>query len=488
MRIAKLILWAVLVAVLTGLPTQVLGQLIRKPVWAGQFYPADKNALEAQIRALAQKAGPGAAPADRPLKALVLPHAGYVYSGPTAAQGAAVLAGRRFAKVVLLGPDHRVGFADAAVTGAMAWETPLGLVPIHGDAKKLVDSDRRFNVVAASEAAEHSLEVIVPFLQYHLGRFALVPITLGPTDPAAMAATVAGLLASDSLLVVSSDLSHYLPDDQARQRDQQTLKAVLALDPALLVKNDNRACGAVPLMILIELARRQGWRPQLLHYATSADSAGGRDKVVGYAAIAFWEEVTMSKDSQTPTLTTDQGQALVKLARRTLAEALGRTPPADALLDKALQDKGLDQKRGTFVTLTKKGDLRGCIGSLSADEALVAGVRHNAKNAAFHDPRFAPLGAAELDEVAIEVSILTDPQPLDYKDAADLVAKLRPKIDGVILRKAGAGATFLPQVWDQLPRTEDFLGHLCRKAGLAPDAWRKGDLTVLTYQVQYFHE
>lgn len=196
----------------------------------------------------------------------------------------------------------------------------------------------------------------------------------------------------------------------------------------------------------------------------------------------------MNDHSNAVTLSTDQGRALVRLARRTLAESFDRKLPADPDMENALQDPQIQQKRATFVTLTLNGNLRGCIGSLSADEALIAGVVRNVKNAAFHDFRFSPLSPDELDRVSIEVSILTDPQPLEYKDAAELVTRLRPNVDGVILRKGGAGATFLPQVWEQLPNASDFLSHLCQKAGLSPDAWRKGNLTVQTYQVQYFHE
>jgi AmmeMemoRadiSam system protein A len=138
--------------------------------------------------------------------------------------------------------------------------------------------------------------------------------------------------------------------------------------------------------------------------------------------------------------------------------------------------------------LHQHGELRGCIGSLVAEEPLVEDVRRNAKNAAFRDPRFSPLNSGELDEVDIEVSVLTDPVPLDYKDGADLAARLRPNIDGVIISQGRARATFLPQVWEQLPEPADFLAHLCRKAGLPMDAWQDGSLAVSTYQVQCFSE
>ncbi len=191
-----------------------------------------------------------------------------------------------------------------------------------------------------------------------------------------------------------------------------------------------------------------------------------------------------------PGLTPTQGRSLVALARHTLMAKFNRKISSDAKGDlaAALESDAFQVQCGTFVTLKIGGQLRGCIGSLVGHEPLVEGVRTNAMNAAFNDPRFSPLTNRELDRVAIEVSVLTKPQPLTYKDADDLVSKLRPRVDGVTIHKGSSGATFLPQVWEQLPQAEDFLGHLCSKAGLPADAWREGDLEVETYQVQYFEE
>ncbi|GAB6905672.1 TIGR00296 family protein [Desulfosarcina cetonica] len=189
-------------------------------------------------------------------------------------------------------------------------------------------------------------------------------------------------------------------------------------------------------------------------------------------------------------LNSRQGLALVSLARQTLLRHFEEPiDPADAAsLASQLDDEALKARSGTFVTLTLDDQLRGCIGSLSAKQTIAAGVRDNALNAAFHDPRFAPLSKTEMNRVHIEVSVLTDPLPLEYQGGDDLLAKLRPGIDGVIIRKGYASATFLPQVWDQLPQADQFLSHLCLKAGLSVDEWRKGTLTVEIYQVQYFEE
>jgi len=185
-----------------------------------------------------------------------------------------------------------------------------------------------------------------------------------------------------------------------------------------------------------------------------------------------------------------QGQLLVKLARYTLMKRLGQQIPQTKFdsLNSALTDSCFQRTCGVFVTLTVNRQLRGCIGNLTSNEPLVSRVRRNAINAAFHDPRFASLSAPELDQIEIEISILSEPQPLIYRDGDDLLNKLRPNIDGVIIRKETASATFLPQVWEQLPRPHDFLAHLCTKAGLASDSWKKSQLEISSYQVQYFEE
>ena len=183
-----------------------------------------------------------------------------------------------------------------------------------------------------------------------------------------------------------------------------------------------------------------------------------------------------------------QGKLMLKLAREAIADQLGRELSGSAVDQDQLKNDIFKAQRATFVTLSLEGQLRGCIGSLSAAEPVAINVKKNAVNAAFHDPRFSPLSAEEFDRVSIDVSILSEPVPLVYSDADDLLAKLRPAVDGVIIRKGAASATFLPQVWEQLPAPQDFLGHLCLKAGLSSKDWRGGDLEVLTYRVQHFEE
>ncbi|RJR41799.1 MAG: AmmeMemoRadiSam system protein A [Desulfobacteraceae bacterium] len=185
-------------------------------------------------------------------------------------------------------------------------------------------------------------------------------------------------------------------------------------------------------------------------------------------------------------LTEEEGKHLLSVARKTIEERLfnqEKGPSSDQS-----DSPRYKEKRGTFVTLTIEGGLRGCIGHIIPQETLIEGVRINAVNAAFKDPRFRPLTPKEWRNVKIEVSILTDPAPLPYSDAKDLLSELRPGKDGVILKKGFNQATFLPQVWEQLPKSEDFLTQLCYKAGLNGDAWKREKLEILIYQVQAFHE
>ncbi len=185
-------------------------------------------------------------------------------------------------------------------------------------------------------------------------------------------------------------------------------------------------------------------------------------------------------------LSAEEGRLLLGIARLAIDAEIGGRPPAEA------RDEDLPavcrERRGVFVTLTVAGGLRGCIGHIVAQGPLVEGVRANALHAAFRDPRFLPLSRAEWGKVEIEVSILSEPQPLKYSGSRDLLEKLQPGKDGVIVKKEFRQATFLPQVWEQLPDKKDFLTQLCLKAGLEADAWQKGGLEVSTYQVQAFEE
>ena len=472
----------------------VLAEVIRKPVIAGLWYPSTPSVLEEMIDRLtlqAQKT-PVQIPRDKTLKALVLPHAGYIYSGLTAAHASLVLTRNKYSTVVLLGPDHRVGLKNGAISAVDAYQTPLGLIRLHNMAAKLRIKSELFQTSAASDRSEHSLEAVLPFLQFYLKEFELIPIVLGPGDTHRLAAAIDPLVNESSLLVVSSDLSHFLNYRDAVVRDKETIDMILKHKSEELIERENSACGKIPLLILLKLASRYGWEPVLLHYSNSGDTAGDIDRVVGYAAIAFFGRSTRSNASAPDIYQINemQGQDLIKLARLAIMNRLGMkvTDSDAAALVNVLTDPCFQAQWGTFVTLKKNGHLRGCIGNLSPKASVMEDVKSNAIKAAFQDPRFKPLTSEELAGVNISVSILTPPQPLEYLDAQDLISKLRTDIDGVIIQRGNAGATFLPQIWQQLPQPDKFLTRLCQKAGLPADTWQHSKLKVWTYQVQNFEE
>jgi AmmeMemoRadiSam system protein A len=329
--------------------------------------------------------------------------------------------------------------------------------------------------------------VHLPFLQAVLGSgFTLVPLAVGNAGPDEVAEVLERVWGGDeTLIVISSDLSHFLPYAQAQARDRATVQRILHFASDI---NGEEACGAAPLNGALQSAKRHGLVPRQLGLCNSGDSAGDRDRVVGYGAIAFdppQREHGRLADEEDATDTDDAtlGRALVGRARHTIAEALGLpVPHARSLPD----HPALGQPGATFVTLhDAEGGLRGCIGRLEACRALGDDVRANAHAAAFGDPRFAPLRAHEWHGIQVEVSLLDAPEPLVVRNEAEALAALRPGVDGVIFEWREARATFLPQVWAQLPDPARFVAALKRKAGLAADFWA-ADVRLSRYRVRSF--
>jgi hypothetical protein len=442
--------------------------LVRSAAVAGHFYPADPHVLNRDLR-LFLDAATSQEGSSTP-KAIIVPHAGYIYSGPIAASAYACLRKARhdITRVVLFGPSHRIAFPGLAVPTSDQFETPLGQVPLDRPA---LDSLLQIRGVIALDSAhdqEHSLEVHLPFLQTVLDRFTLVPVVVGNTQPDLVADALEAVWGgSETLVVISSDLSHYLGYTAAQQLDQQTSQAIERLDPTAI--GYDQACGRLPIAGLLIQAKRHGLTAQRIDLRNSGDTAGPRDKVVGYGA---WRLNSPAGTQPSPHDSDEarlrqNGPLLLALARKTIAARLqGRreSPPCD--LTPLLQAPG-----ACFVSLKKHGNLRGCIGSLAAWRPLGEDIADNAEKAAFHDPRFSPLTPNEWNDVEISLSILTPSEPMTFTDEADLLAQLRPRIDGLVIEDGGHRAVFLPIVWEMLPEPTEFLQQLKRKAGLSATHW-----------------
>jgi hypothetical protein len=442
------------------------------------FYPADPGELSEEIGAYLDRAGESVHAPGFP-KALIVPHAGYIYSGPVAASAYDLLRPARgvVRRVVLLGPCHRVPVRGLALPQAGTFATPFGRIPLDAEAVRAIRELPQVVESAATHAEEHSLEVQLPFLQDVLGEFSLVPLVVGDASPEEVAEVLERLWGGpETLIVVSSDLSHYHPYDRAREIDQATVRSILEFDAGI---SHDQACGATPVSGLLIAAKRKGLAPRLLDCRNSGDTAGDRRRVVGYASFAL--------GGDDGSYAAQHGTTLLQIARASIAEALGagtaRSPAREGWLREA---------RATFVTLTKGGELRGCVGALEARRPLAEDVAANARAAAFEDSRFRPLTLEELASTEVEISLLSTPKTLAFDDHEDLLRKLRPGTDGVILEQPAEGrrGTFLPQVWEDLSDPAHFVARLRLKAGIAADTdlrsckvkryrvlkWREADL------------
>lgn len=431
-------------------------QRIRPAAVAGTFYPRDPRQLRAEIEDLLDGVGPPEPRLGHP-KALVVPHAGYIYSGPVAAAAYETLAPARgiVKRVVLLGPVHRVPVRGLALPGADAFDTPLGRIRIDRDAVELLAGMRQVVRSDPAHAMEHSIEVQLPFLQNVLGDFALVPLAVGTASVGEVAQVIERLWgASETLIVLSTDLSHYHPYNEARRVDARTLARIAAYATDL---DHEEACGATPLNGFLQVARARGLSIRQLAANNSGDTAGGKERVVGYSAFAAEEPDRLISPAQA-------GATLIAIARAAIAQQLGVAHAAAAAGDAWLRQAG-----ATFVTLMKEGHLRGCIGSLQAVRPLGEDAAANARAAAFADPRFPKLSAEEWPRCTVELSMLSAPKTIRFAEEADLLASIEPRVDGLILEHEGKRATFLPQVWESLPERERFLLELKHKAGIAPE-------------------
>ena len=299
----------------------------------------------------------------------------------------------------------------------------------------------------------------------------------GDTSSDEAARALAAVIDDKTIVVASSDLSHYHPYDVAKELDGRCVKAICDLDIEQVKTQE--ACGKLPILTLMRLAWLKGWKARLLDCRNSGDVTGEKDRVVGYAAVAFYDPANQSYSAE-------ERKFLLGLARQTLKSVVtnGSLPDVQS---RDLAAK-LAERKACFVTLTADGALRGCIGHILPQESLHKAVMDNTCNAALRDPRFLPVRLDEVDRIKIEISVLTEPKPLEFSSPEDLLSKLRPYEDGVVLHVGPGMATFLPQVWAQIPDKVQLLNHLSQKAGCEPSAWRGKDTSVSIYHVESFEE
>jgi MEMO1 family protein len=502
------------------------GGKVRSPILAGQWYEGDPARLDSAATHYLRGEGrpnvpfpEGSSEARRwaeggrhPI-ALIVPHAGHVYSGACAGLTLELLHGATVRRVVLLGPSHRVSFSGAALPEETAFATPLGRIALDREAVAALARQPGFEVNAAAHASEHSLEIELPLLQKALSEpFTLVPVVIGRLsreDLRSIGTAIAALLQEPgTVLVVSSDFTHfgsnfdYQPfrtevPRRLAELDGGAIRTILARNlsgfEAYLDSTDATICGAGPIRILLQALQGRDLEGRWIDYYRSGDLSDDFANSVSYAGLAFFPAVPRgagaAKDPPEaavarPLDAREQAFAL-DLARQTVRAAVRRRPlPTTELPDGFPADTPLREHRGVFVTLTEKrdGQLRGCIGNIFGDRPLVDGIVDNAVNAALHDPRFLAVTPDEESRLHLEISVLTPLRPVPGPEAI-VVGR-----DGVLLEKQGRRSVFLPQVapeqgWD----VPTMLRHLAVKAGLGPDDWKEG-ATFQTFQAQVFEE
>lgn len=480
----------VIIAFILVHPLQGLGATdrpapkVRKPVFAGSFYPADTVRLGNMIDGYLKESEQKSKKVTGQIFGIIVPHAGYEYSGKVAASAYSQIKGKAYKTVIIIGSSHRVPFRGIAIYPEGSWETPLGTVAIdHEMAQAIMKDGKTVKPFPAAFEQEHSLEVQVPFLQRTLTGFKIVPLVTGAMDShdyRQLLDTLAGLLKhnSESILVVaSSDMSHFHSYDAANKMDTDTLKDMAELNVdnlrRRLQKEEGELCGAQGVLSLMMLAKQIHATTTILNYANSGDVTNDRSRVVGYCSVAF------SHPRSDHGLSKKEQQMLLGIARKTLEEYVrkGNAPKID------INDPMLFEKRGAFVTLTKNGALRGCIGYTQPVVPLYKAVSDMAIAASTRDPRFPPVSQGELKNIRIEISILS---PLKLISDTNEIEVGR---HGLYLVRGNNAGLLLPQVatehhWNR----QEFLKHTCVKAGLPPEAWKDKDTLIYTFSAQIFSE
>lgn len=473
---------------------------------AGSFYPAEKAALTGMIDdMLAQVVLPQI---DGHILAVVAPHAGYPYSGPVAAYSYGALKGQNVSRVVVIAPSHFEGFGFASVFEGHGYETPLGTVLVDKDfALKLSKRDRSIRLsshghVATASGAEHALEVQLPWLQRVLGSFTLVPVVMGNQSyesSRALGIALAGLIEDekeaagknqspphgDTLIVASSDMSHYHTYGEANRIDHKTLDAIQTWDYLNMSRNFERrvweACGGGPIVAAMIAAERLGAnKVQVLKYANSGDTSGDRSRVVGYGSEIFVKAPSAKSAQDAFTLNKREKEDLIALAHKSVERAVRDRKPYEPAVT---GDERLGADRGAFVTLQEEGHLRGCIGFTSPTQPLYLTVRDAAMYAAMKDPRFQPVAPSELKQLEYEISVLSPMRRVQN------VHEIKIGEHGLLIKNGRYEGLLLPQVAvEQHWNAERFLQETCAKAGMSPDCWNDPGTDIFGFNAVVFGE
>ncbi|MCX7953621.1 MAG: AmmeMemoRadiSam system protein B [Bacteroidales bacterium] len=474
----------------------------RKAVVQGTFYSENKIILKKQIEDWLKKYDPVK---YKKVRAIIVPHAGYMYSGEIAASGFAYINPEaKYRNVFIIGRSHSGYFEGASLYSKGFFSNTLGDVEVNSEICEELKKNSIFNHSEDYHLNEHSIEVEIPFLQIRLKNdFKIVPILIG-TENQVILDKIATILKKyfvpENLFVISTDLSHYPPFNDAVEADNKTIEAILSLNASNFLNTINdiensgkykrlstAACGGAAVYVMLKIMENESIQLEKIKYANSGNISGEQDRVVGYVSIVAFEKSPQSttkedKSEQSEfTITEDEKKLLLQLARNSILSAFKNTPVPELRLP---ANSNLSKNCGVFVSLYKNGELRGCIGTFRQDMALWKNVIDMAKASAFEDHRFSPVQEDELKDIKIEISVLT---PLKKVTS---ISEIELGRHGIYIKKGYKTGTFLPQVAKNTGWTlEEFLGRCARdKAGIGYYGWKDPDTEIYIYEAIVFGE
>ena len=491
-RTARHGLCLICVMIILACGCSACGSEVREAAVAGMFYPADPDELAALVDGSLADAPDTVVTGS--ITAVISPHAGYIYSGPIAAAAYRHLTPGAYDTVIVIAPSHHLSFDGVSIYDRGPYETPLGQIPLDMELIEAIKKEgARIDYAAGAHVKEHAVEVQLPFLQRILGDFELVPMVMGNQDydlcVETARAVADAVMKTDRkvLLVASTDLSHFHDRDEAAELDRVFRDLVTSNDPAglydALLRGRCEACGAGPVISVLLAANRLG-ACDVIETASgdSAEATGDYNRVVGYFSAVITDaggDCADPIENQDIPLTIDDKKMLLTIARTAVECGLS----GDPMPEFDISSPALTQLLGAFVTLKNDDELRGCIGYTGQDLPLYLVVMKMAPGAAFHDPRFFPVTQKELDDITVEISVLSSLSPVPAVDDIEI------GVHGLVIEKGFSTGLLLPQVpveqgWDR----DEYLEGLCRKAGLSANAWMDEDTELSWFTANVFSD
>lgn len=505
-----------LLVIVLGMVTPGADLPHRPPAVSGQWYAGTADALRQQVTGLIDQAKPQTAGKEEPVVALIVPHAGYAYSGPTAAAAYVNIKSGSWNRVIILAPSHYAAFHGVSIAPVSAYDTPLGPVRLDRSTCDQLLKNNLISSIPGAHTTEHSIESQLPFLQVLQPKARIVPLligSLGINEIKRLSKILTPLMTPDTLLVVSSDFTHFGPSfnftpfrqdipEKLREWNIYAARAITDLDQnrflAHLRQTGDTICGRIPIAvamdILKELSRKEHITGKMTDYKTSGQLTGNWTNTVSYVSIVFRDpplpptargagDTPEGKKMTSFSLTPTEKKTLLSLARHALSTYLTTGRMWQPQPETLSLTPTLKTPCGAFVTLNEHGQLRGCIGYIVPLKPLYEAVIEMAVNAAVRDPRFKPVTARELSDLEIEISVLS---PLERCTDLNRITIGR---DGLYIRKGNYAGLLLPQVatewhWDR----KEFLRRVCEKAGLPPHAYIDPEAVLYTFTAEVFHE